>query len=550
MKAIDLYSGVGGWSLGLSLAGFKIIGSFEKWAAANETNLKNNHHRPRSVDIRTMDLESLPRGAAVVVGSPPCTEFSFSNRGGSGNISGGLVDIIRFFEIIDYLRPKVWAMENVPRVAHVVQQELAPGGALRRFNHLDVRMAVVNAEDFGLPQRRRRCIVGNVDFDKLAAYPRVLSGRSLGDVVEALAQDSVVDPIFGITVPSEELLDHDIEDYLDPDEERINRARKEMHPVYNRMSFPDEMARAARTITATCTRVSRESIVIPDGKKPHRHRRLTIRERASLQGFPISFQFYGASHAQKMKMIGNAVPPPLAYYIGHAILGTAPESLPALSDCVHRFAPPSVTPPRTSPHVAGASFPRNRPFRFAIPSLRLKSGVRFELTNVGRGPERDWHVGFVFGSSKAIQRLRLDGELFERLRADMSASEWARVRPELRSLKTFLAEADLTSLQRKWSRSGPGEVEPFELLDRLDAAGSIISARLKQHDAGAAAVVARAVAFEYGEAVDRLVGLAKLARHSKLVLAGLLVGSLTNTELAPVAAARPPTRGLIDAGRT
>ena len=46
------------------------------------------------------------------------------------------------------------------------------------------------------------------------------------------------------------------EEALNPEEERMNRDMKINHPIYNRMSFPEDESQPARTITATCTRVS------------------------------------------------------------------------------------------------------------------------------------------------------------------------------------------------------------------------------------------------------------------------------------------------------
>ena len=49
LRAIDLYSGIGGWGLGLKLAGIDVVASFEHWGPANETNFKNNHHQAQTV---------------------------------------------------------------------------------------------------------------------------------------------------------------------------------------------------------------------------------------------------------------------------------------------------------------------------------------------------------------------------------------------------------------------------------------------------------------------------------------------------------------------
>src|SRR5690606_16800778 len=115
-------------------------------------------------------LENLPKEIDMVVGSPPCTQFSFSNRGGSGNIADGLEDIKMFLTIVDHLKPRVWAMENVPRVAKIIEAELREGGALEDFLHLGCVTHIIDMAEYGLPQRRRRCIAGNFDNELLQSY--------------------------------------------------------------------------------------------------------------------------------------------------------------------------------------------------------------------------------------------------------------------------------------------------------------------------------------------------------------------------------------------
>ena len=84
------------------------------------------------------------------------------------------------------------------------------------------------------------------------------------------------------------------------------------------MSFPDDINQPARTIMATCTRTSREGIIVKDKDS---FRRLSLREKASVQGFPINFNFYADSHSAKTKMIGNAIPPPFTYALAAAMKG-------------------------------------------------------------------------------------------------------------------------------------------------------------------------------------------------------------------------------------
>lgn len=527
-RAIDLYSGVGGWSLGLRLSGIEVVDSYEYWGPANETNFKNNFHHAQTVNIRRLSLEDLPDEIDIVVGSPPCTQFSFSNRGGGGNIADGLEDIKMFLTIVDHLKPRVWAMENVPRVAKIIEAELQEGGALEDFVHLGCVTHLIDMAEYGLPQRRRRCIAGNFDNELLQSYRRDAQPRTLGDIVNSLASDPIVDPLFGFTVPKEELTDHVEEDVLSLEEVRINRANKTTHTVYNAMPFPDPLDRSVRTITATCTRVSRESIVIPARTSPDAFRRLTLRERACLQGFPVTFQFYGANYGQKLRMIGNAVPPAFAYLMGHALQGHVADAIPRLADVSGSLARPRPSPIDTPSDRVGARYPANRTFKFAVPSLQLKSGVRFELRNDHSDPDVKWQVAFYFGTSKAIQSLRLDEGLARRLAMRMSSRLSAAVEPKLDDLIRYLEAADIRNMQTVWAHRGPGGTRAFMVLDKLDEIGTALIGVLGGYEEEAQSLIDGALRDVYGDEFEDLPGVAKLHRNATLILAGLLVGSTTN----------------------
>ena len=539
MKAIDLYSGVGGWSLGLQLAGIEVVASYERWGPANETNFKNNRHQAQTVDIRMLMPEDLPEDIDIIVGSPPCTQFSYSNRGGNGDIKDGLQDIKKFLSFVDHLQPKFWAMENVPRAAKVIFEELKAGGELEEFSHLDMTMCVFNMEDFGLPQRRKRSIIGNFDFDLLTEYSKSIKKRNLKQIVSALGLEEPVDPIYGIPLGKDELVDHVCETHLNEEEVRINRSNKALHPVYNSMPFPDSMDRSVRTITATCTRVSRESIIIEDPSNPGLFRRLTVRERASLQSFPITFQFYGESYSQKLKMIGNAVPPLFSFYVGHSFLRTPTDPLPEVSDVANKFVPPEPAPKVTVPDQPGRSYPIGRSFRFAIPSLRLKSGVRFELTNKGRDGEIEWSVKFFFGTSKSIQTLDLNADTAASVLNALNDEDLSLISVSLSDLKASLRVADIKNMQALWAHRGPGETRAFMLLDLLNEAGSNIRNALDKSDFEYSGQIATIITEQFGEISDDLPGIPKLIRNTDLILAGILVGATANAAIKGKRCAAP-----------
>ena len=112
-RAIDLYSGIGGWSLGLKMAGIDVVASYEWWDKANRSNQMNNQHTATEIDIRQLCLEDLPKNIDFVVGSPPCTQFSFANRGGNGDIEDGLKDIAVGSKVA--LRSRGTARSNSPK---------------------------------------------------------------------------------------------------------------------------------------------------------------------------------------------------------------------------------------------------------------------------------------------------------------------------------------------------------------------------------------------------------------------------------------------------
>lgn len=520
-RAIDLYSGVGGWSLGLKMAGIDVVASYEWWKKASLTNHRNNGHEAIPGDIRELKLEDLPEDIDIVVGSPPCTQFSFANRGGNGDIEDGLKDIAKFLEIVDHLEPTFWAMENVPRVAGILEERLAVDGPFAKYRHLRPIISTVDMAEWGLPQRRKRCIVGNFDHELLRSYRNRLKPRTLGEVVESLSLARVKDSIYDIRMASNRLQDHIPEDFLSPEEVRINCENKSYHPIYNNMEFPDLLGRPGRTITATCTRVSRESIVIASPDDPKKFRRLSVRERACLQGFPISYQFFGDSYAEKLKMIGNAIPPLFTFYVAQAILGIDKADLISPKEGYKAFEPCTLKPPFTRPDTAGANYPPNRRFRSAIPQLRFKSGVRFDLANQFFGDSVEWSVGFFFGNSKDIQRISLNKEVLDELLLETGITA-QRVKEGLDQLEFDLYCTNAGDLQDEWThaRDGGG---PFALVDKLGEVASVVADELSADELLAVKTL-KTFLRDRGNPP----GTEKLLRYATRVLAGLIVGSAAN----------------------
>lgn len=515
MDAIDLYSGSGGWRLGLSLAGHSVRQSYEWWGKATLTHNSNFGGQQAEVDIRQLDVEDLPDGIDLVVGSPPCTQFSYANRGGNGDIQDGLIDVAKFLEAVAYIRPRYWVMENVPRVAKVLARELEPGGSLAQYAYLVDHIEVMDMSEFGLPQRRKRMIAGSFPLELLNSYKNIIPVTTLGHVVQSLRHEAVNDPLWAWGMPLDELFDNNWDDFLDDEETRLNREAKEYHPVYNVMRFPDPMDNSVRTITATCTRVSRESVVVAENGG---FRRLSVRERASLQGFPINFQFHGDSHSQKLKLIGNAIPPLFTYYLGCALEGIQPRNL----TLANHVAPEVIlanTPPTTAPEKKKNKYPEKRSFKLAIPGLRFGSGVRLDLANAPKVTPIRWTVQFTYGNSKAYKTILPGSSFLEAIPSQLvGGAVGEAVKHTSQRVRDLCKETSPECLQQVWTHREEG-LHPFAVADELGRlAEKIIGTIANDNLNGIEEYIAELTSDNS----------AKIRKYSKEIFSGLIVGTVFN----------------------
>ncbi len=532
MRAIDLYAGVGGWSLGLRLAGVEVVAAYEWWKPAVETHRLNLGHDVVSTNIRELDLAALPKKIDFVVGSPPCTQFSYSNRGGAGDISDGLLDLVKFFEVVTYLKPRYWAMENVPRVAKVIEEGFSTRGhPLYRFRELRPNVAVIDMSDFGVPQARRRCIAGVLPFELLRSYASRLPRSNLGTVISTLDAKLVTDPVWGVSLRRSQVTEMETEAPLNSEEQRMNWDAKLFHPVYNNMSFPDDLSVPARTVTATCTRVSRESIVIEEHARPGLFRRLSVRERACLQSFPITYQFFGRSFSEKVKMVGNAIPPAFTYLVACAARQIPPRALKLPSSVGKGLKAPSHLPKPTRPDQEGHTYPATRRFRAAIKGLRFKSGMRFELANSTSSGGVEWRVRFFYGPSKDIREIELGSRMYRRLsQSKLSRELLETVEKEKTALLRRLKTTSPNALQDAWSRRGQG-CGPYEIADALAHVAEAMFRQIGKLPETAWHASAKLVMEAAGELDDRTPASrrTKLEVNASAILSGLIVGCWFNT---------------------
>ena len=165
---IDSFCGAGGLGLGLKRSGFDILLSFDIDKLCIDTinrNQKYFNHPAMVADIADM-LDgkllkqcNLNRGELfLLAGGPPCQGFSVQRRGRDIDSRNELV--LMYGKLIDEVYPKYFVMENVSGIAgkrgKTILQQLVEN--VERVGY-HVHIKLLDAQDFGVPQRRRRYIV-------------------------------------------------------------------------------------------------------------------------------------------------------------------------------------------------------------------------------------------------------------------------------------------------------------------------------------------------------------------------------------------------------
>jgi DNA (cytosine-5)-methyltransferase 1 len=330
LTAVDLFSGAGGTTQGLRDAGYEVAVAIECDPDAAET-FASNHSDTLLLDrdIRRVQAPALNRKLAksgrtleLMSACPPCQPFSTLGSGDADDPRNRLVSsVLRFARA---LRPRAVLIENVPGLRREprFRQLLADLGR-------DYRVAsyVVEAADFGVPQRRRRVIALGVRRDLPVRLPSDLLGalppdfdaspRTAGQALAEAAHLTLEeDSVHRARVPQSTTLkriraakqgggrfDLPVDLQLDC---HARLGARHATSIYGRI----DPAEPAPTMTTRCTTPSCGRFV-----HPTEDRGLTLREAALLQTFPLTYSFLG-SHGAIERQIGNAVPPRLAEALG------------------------------------------------------------------------------------------------------------------------------------------------------------------------------------------------------------------------------------------
>jgi len=376
---IDLFSGAGGFTWGWVRAGFTPLASVDNDPASartHELNFSNDHGLSLNKDLLKFAPEDLadlighrPRGLVAIIAGPPCQGWSKVGRGKLRSLRGSEVDLLKdprnrlyrtVLDFVSYFRPRVCVMENVPGMLSLDGADVADDIS-SHFRGIGYRCsyALVNARWFGVPQDRQRVIFigtrsdlpaidasGLGDFalnfrigllglkneTTLARAIRDLPPISHGTFIEPMpytrgsgrlsryasimrhgSNGMITDHIsrwhnrqdlsaFGLLTPGmlyDELPAH------------LKRYRDDIFKdKYKKLAW----TRPAWTVTAHFAKDVYTHI------HPDQARTISVREAARIQSFPDAFRFVGHM-GDRFRMIGNAVPPLMAWGIAEYVKG-------------------------------------------------------------------------------------------------------------------------------------------------------------------------------------------------------------------------------------
>lgn len=330
---VDLFAGAGGFSLAAKNAGLSVVAAVEKNSNACATYrhniIKKSKTKLYEEDILELSPKDLLRdhfaetnSCDVVLGGPPCQGFSVHriNDAGVGDPRNSL--ILRYFNYVATLKPKVFLMENVPGILWPRHKDFLDAfyeqGKKAGYN---VRLPIIlDARDYGVPQRRRRVFILGVrkDFPFSSTWPPTPTHGNPKSRKEnpKLRPWIAAETVFGLALPKDD--QNNIHMNHTPDLINVFKStplnggsRRDSNrilpchdghsghkDVYGRID-PSE---PGPTMTTACINPSKGRFV-----HPTEHHGITVRQAARFQTFPDSFVFQGGLISAG-EQIGNAVP--------------------------------------------------------------------------------------------------------------------------------------------------------------------------------------------------------------------------------------------------
>jgi len=298
MKAVSLFSGAGGLDLGFIQAGHSIVWANDVYSDAVATYRKNIGEHIVESDIHAVKSNTIP-DCDIVIGGFPCQGFSVANTKRTvGDKRNELYK--QMIRVIKDKKPLFFLAENVKGLLNIGKGEVIKMIAAD-FSGIGykVKYQLLNAADYGVPQLRQRVIIVGVrnDIDFEYTFPAPQYNETGTDGLKHWV--SVKDALQDLPDPDEpnDLANHEYSKY------KITVSRYLGHRLI-------DGDKPAPTVTARGD--ERGGVVVLHHY--NNKRRMSCRELAAIQSFPLDYAFAG-NRSSVYRQVANAVPPLLAFAV-------------------------------------------------------------------------------------------------------------------------------------------------------------------------------------------------------------------------------------------
>ena len=346
LRVADLFCGVGGFSKGFELAGFKIQFGIDIWNVALETF----GHAHKGTDIILSDIAELDNSffekyknkIDVVIAGPPCQGFSMIGKRNTDDKRNILYESV--VKSVAIMNPKIVLLENVTGLLSMknAKGHLIKDLIIQHFkkNGYQVEYKILDASDYGVPQIRKRVIficsrIGKVSFpnpthvnqssiiDEDVIKKKVTVGDALGNVPN-VGRNKFLSPkteYQKLMSKAKKIFNHD----------KINHNAEVLKRISlvpqggNWRDIPKKYYNVGGEHSNNYRRLDpkKPAVTIKHAMKsmiihPKYDRVIGVREVARLQSFDDSFVFFG-SKSDQHQQLANAVPPLLGYALAKHI---------------------------------------------------------------------------------------------------------------------------------------------------------------------------------------------------------------------------------------
>lgn len=328
MNLVSLFSGAGGMDLGFNKAGFNVIWANEYDKEIWETYKRNHTCMLDTRDIRLIKSSDIP-DCDGIIGGPPCQSWSEAGAQRGINDDRGKL-FYEFIRILTDKQPKFFVAENVSGML-ADKHKHAVENILKMFNEAgyNINIKLLNAKNYGVPQDRKRVFYVGLrkDLEVQFEYPKEAHKKyNLVDAIWDL-KEYAIPALNGNKTNGDKcyIFNHE---YMTGGFSSIYMSRNRVR-TWDEPSFTIQAGGRHAPIHPQAPKmmfIDYNNRVFVPGKE-HLYRRLSVRECARIQTFPDDFKFYYNDISNGYKMVGNAVPVRLAFYVALAVKKSLASSI-------------------------------------------------------------------------------------------------------------------------------------------------------------------------------------------------------------------------------